>query len=284
MSDVITDDQQGNVPPVLTAQLLAQVHALNLDYLELLAGDCGADGDVGQAVMLPEPQRFQLGKLPSLAHRQLAQLPFALYSLQFEDEAFWETVLGSGLDNTAGLVARERYACTAGHAGQVFCELALLQAWHVAASNRLGARIVHVMPDAIAVSFARLPLWRVKRIAAEHPDLLKPRWATHPCFWADLLHFVRSGDPAGLAAAKLRGNQLVAAFFEPSCVGRQGLAAQRCARGVLRRPVMNGSCRDASSTRERPQRAVRRRSSAGAIRQGTSAADFNNAGDVTCPE
>jgi hypothetical protein len=67
------------------------------------------------------------------------------------------------------------------------------------------------MPDSTALRLVAMPMWRVKRIAAEHANLLAPRWPTNPRFWPDLVRFATQEDLPQLETAKLLGNQLIAA-------------------------------------------------------------------------
>jgi len=222
MSYVFTDDPPGSFAPVLTTALLARVHALNLDYLELLAADCRRTPCTGQARRLPAQLHPWIRTLSHAACDRLAASPFALYSLRFEDGLFWEQVCRDAKRTAMSIPVAQRYACTKGSAAQAFCEVALLHAWHVTAVNRLSTRIVYAMPEVTAGRLARLTMWQVKRLAAEHPDLLAPGWPAHPAFWRDLLRFAHMGDQVRLSAAKLLGTQLIAATFgSPGTRGRQ---------------------------------------------------------------
>jgi len=228
MSDVFTDDSPGSLAPVLTTALLARVYALNLDYLELLVADCGRTPCTGQARRLPAQLHPWIRTLSHAACDRLAASPFALYSLRFEDGLFWEQVCRDAKRTVMNLPVTQRYACNAGPAAQAFCEVALLHAWHVTAVNRLSTRIVYAMPEATAARLAQLTMWQVKRLAADHPDLLAPGWPAHPAFWRDLLRFAHMGDQVRLSATKLLGTQLIAATF--GSPGTRGGRTQRPAR------------------------------------------------------
>lgn len=213
MPQVFTEDLPGSLAPVLTTTLLVRVHALNLDYLELLVADCRSTLCAGQVRRLPARLRPWIRALSRTACDRLAAAPFALYSLRLEDDLFWERVCRNAKRTAASAPVTQRYACTPVSAAHAFCEVALLHAWHVAAVNRLSARIVYAMPEATAAGLTQLTLWQVKRLAAEHPDLLAPGWPAHPAFWRDLLRFAHTGDQVRLSAAKLLGTQLIAATF-----------------------------------------------------------------------
>lgn len=212
--EALPEELLGFTAPVLGANLLAHVHQLNLDYVELLIAERAAPHYGAQLQHLPVKLHLQLAVLSPAARVLLATLPFTLYSLGFEDEGFWR----AGCERTATSVQAsvgQRYAPSDSPSQQgTFCDVALLHAWHVATSNRLAARVVYAMPDIIAARLAATPLWRIKRVAADCPALLMPRWPTNPGFWPDLLRFAAANDAARLATAKLLGSQLIAAELE----------------------------------------------------------------------
>jgi len=230
MSSTDTEDLPGSLAPVLSAALLARVHELNLDYLELLIAESAAAE--GQVRHLPVRVAAAVLALSAQARRLVANLPFTLYSLAFEDPAFWHAACEPvSLQSATGVA--ERYAVPAtASSQQAFCEIALLHAWHVASSNRLAARVVYAMPETTALRLTAIPLWRLKRIAAEHPGLLLPRWPTNPAFWPDLVRFAVEQDPARLQTAQLVGCQLIAAELELACPGQRAVRA--CASPRLR--------------------------------------------------
>lgn len=209
----------GTTAPVLTAQLLARIHELNLDYLDLMLAEQATGEESGQLHHLPARVREALAMLSPAARSALAAMPYTLYSLGFEDESFWRLSCDPAA-LFAPMSVRERYApprSTALHGS--FCELALLYAWHVATSHRLASRVVYAMPEATARRLAAAPLSLLKRIAANHPGLLVPRWPTNPGFWPDLVRFAGLNDEPRLTTAKLLGNQLIAAELELAAGG-----------------------------------------------------------------
>ena len=88
-----TEELPGATAPVLSAAVLARIHELNLDYIELLAAEHNAAsaGD-GQLQHLPCKLPRAIAELSPTARASLAALPYTLYSLGFEDEKFWRSL------------------------------------------------------------------------------------------------------------------------------------------------------------------------------------------------
>jgi hypothetical protein len=220
----------GASAPVLNAGLLARVHELNLDYVELLVGEHASPGCAAQLRHLPPRLAPTIASLAGASRRALASTPFTLYSLGFEDERFWRAACA-----TQSQALGQRYS-SAGAAWLqgLFCELALLHAWHVATCSPLAARMVYAMPEATAHRLAAAPLWQVRRIASDHTDLLAPRWPTNPAFWPDLVSFAASGDAQRLRTAQLLGHQLIAAELEYAAA--RSVEGKRAPPPLLRSP------------------------------------------------
>lgn len=197
------DDPARILPPVLRPDLLSRIYALNGDYLELLA--TRTPSQFAQIQHFAPKLQESLAQLSAEHRARLAATPYSLYSLRFEDVRFWRAAC-----SPEGVAIAERYAAIAGPLEAVFCETALLQAWHIAATNGLAARVLYSMNEVVRAALASTPLWRIRRIALEHPDLLMPRWPMNPCFWPDLLAFVHTADSVRLATTQLVGMQLIA--------------------------------------------------------------------------
>jgi hypothetical protein len=203
--------------PVLDDALLARTQQLNLDYLELLVAEHAGSEGAAQLQHLPPTQRAALAALPASALTSLAAAPYTLYSLGVEDENFWASIC-AGATKGASSSVMERYARAADTSTQhEFCKVALLHAWHVAATNPMAARVVYAMPYITAQRLAATSLWQITRIAASHTTLLMPRWPTNPAFWPDLIRFAATNDVRRLTTTRLLGVQLVAAELEVAC-------------------------------------------------------------------
>jgi hypothetical protein len=227
MSSNATDELPGASAPVLSAQVLARIHELNLDYVELLAAEHNAANTAdAQLLHLPCKLHATIADLSPTARASLAALPYTLYSLGFEDEKLWRSLAEPAALATA-LTMGQRYAQPHNASLQAsLCEVALLYAWHVATSSSLAARLIYAMPQAVAQRLTAAPPWYVRRLAVHHASLLMPRWPTNPGFWPDLVRFAAAGDHQRLATAKLLGSQLIAAELQGSALQSPRLRAR----------------------------------------------------------
>jgi hypothetical protein len=226
MSRTLTEDLPGASAPVLSAAVLARIHELNLDYVELLAAEHNAARADGQLQHLPCKLHAAIAELSSEARVALAALPYTLYSLGFEDEKLWRSLAEPAALATS-LSIGERYVQPHGASLQSsLCEVALLYAWHVATSSPLAARLIYAMPESVALRLAAAPPWYVRRLAVHHASLLMPRWPTNPGFWPDIVRFAAAGDHHRLATAKILGSQLIAAELQASTLQSPRLRAR----------------------------------------------------------
>jgi len=227
MSRHITDELPGVSTPILSAAVLARIHELNLDYMELLAAERNAvDACDGQLQHLPSKLHAAIAEMSPAARASLAALPYTLYSLGFEDEKLWRA-LAQPATLAAAMSMRERYTQPRDASLQAsLCEVALMYAWHVATSSPLAARLIYAMPEAVAERLMAAPPWYIRRLAVHHASLLLPRWPTNPGFWPDLVRFAVAGDQQRLATAKVLGSQLIAAELQGSAAQSPRLRAR----------------------------------------------------------
>ena len=221
MSAMIKEDLPGAYAPVLRVDLLARVHSLNLDYLELLAAEHELAGRAAQLQYFPPKLHPTFAELSQSQRERIASTPYALYSLCFEDVRFWRAACAPA---KASLDVRYAASSSAWLQGP-FCEVALIYAWQVASSHPLAARLVYSMTADVREILIDTPLWQIKRIANDYPGLLIPRWSRNAAFWPDLLRIPKLAvDHGGLMASQLLGLQLItadliAATKREGCVG-----------------------------------------------------------------
>lgn len=215
---IMEDAPSPKSAPILRAELLARIHALNADYLELLAG--GHGGDPGFAPSFPPRFAAALAQMTREARLRIAAVPYTLFSLCFSEVRFWRAVCAPQQTPLAmrygSVVERGTHAA--------FCEVALIEAWHLARAQPRAAQVLHAMSPEVAVLLAGVPLWQIKRIAQDYPGLLAPRWPNNPAFWPDLLRLSGGINARPFAAARLLGVQLIAAELAVAtrCTGARG--------------------------------------------------------------
>lgn len=186
--------------PVLHAALLARIRELNFDYLDLLTMRAHLDDPQHR---FPPTTLRAIRDLSTDARRRLAAAPYTLFRLHLERACLWSDAC-NGARST-----EQRYAMSnRAHAG--FCDAVLLYAWHVASTARVALRLAYGIDDETAKRLLVAPLWRLKRIAHDHPEVLAPRWPTNPAFWPQLVALADAGEDARLRAALLLGHQLIA--------------------------------------------------------------------------
>jgi hypothetical protein len=223
-----TEDLPGASAPVLSTAVLARIHEINLDNIELLAEDHhGRGANDGQLQHLPCKLHATIASLTLSARASLAALPYTLYSLGFEDEKLWRS-FAEPAAVASSLSMSERYTQPHSHSLQAsLCEVALLYAWHVATASPLAARLIYSMPETVTQRLTAAPPWYVSRLAVLHASLLMPRWPTNPGFWPDLVHFAAAGDQQRLATAKVLGSQLIAAELQGPALQSPRLRARQ---------------------------------------------------------
>ena len=91
-----------------------------------------------------------------------------------------------------------------------FADLALFYAWHLTQSNPFAARVLLGMAEPTMRALRRSSLSRIQRLAAEHPELIAPRWQQQTPFWRGLLHVIHSGPTERLEDMQLLAIQMIA--------------------------------------------------------------------------
>jgi hypothetical protein len=201
----------GTRNPILTNDLLSRLYALNLDYLDLIIAERSGSSANGLSC-LPERVMEALANCSAESRQALASTAFSLYSLGFEDQHFWRSAVHIGqqpIDARYGMLSTMVMQ-------SAFCEIALLHAWHVAVTQPFAARVVYGMSTPIINRMCLMQLWQLKRIAADYPGLLMPRWSSNPCFWPDMINFASAGDWRRLETVQQLGHQLIAVELQES--------------------------------------------------------------------
>ncbi len=151
----------------------------------------------------------RLARLSAAQRAAVADCPYALFDLRFNDEAHWHRRLAErGLWQVADTPPLD-----AEHVE--FVRLALFYAWYVASAARASAPLVLGMPDRTAAAFARSTVSRLTDLVLTESGLLSARWSHCDGYWRALATAASRPDPAQLKRVQLYGIQLAAAAQLP---------------------------------------------------------------------
>ena len=143
--------------------------------------------------------------LPPARKSAIAECPYALFDLRFDEDAYWRARLDIALP--------DRVAESAAAHPQVvaFVRLGLTYAWHLATSANLQARLLLGMSARTAAAFADATVVQLTQIADAEAPHLAPRWPRCTAFWDGLAEAAESADRARLRRIQLHGLQLAVA-------------------------------------------------------------------------
>ncbi len=174
------------------------------------AGAVGVGADAGaRAPALLSALAPLWRALDATAQRRLAACPYLLIDAGFGEPARWERLLPAAVCDAPAMPG---YFATP--EGVALVRRTLLFAWHLARSNRLGARVLLGMGPTAAERIADSRLQDLEGLAERGCSWVAPRWAQQPQVWRALLEAV-PGPPERLREVQLRGLQLLAGSCGP---------------------------------------------------------------------
>ena len=184
----------------LSSAALRSLHDLNHRFLDL-----AASGRIARCAFLTA----QIAPL-SAAHREsLAHCPYALFDLNFADDAHWQICLHAGQGwGVADDESADREIAS-------FVHVALFYAWHVAAGASLAAQLLLGMNPQTARAFRRSTVNMLPALAASEAPALAARWGQCTAYWNALTSAALRCESAPLRRAQLSGLQLAAAARLP---------------------------------------------------------------------
>ena len=145
------------------------------------------------------------------AHERLAACPYLLFELDVAGLLAAVSVPPQAVQEARGLPGEPAVAPPFGSAeGRGFARLLVHYAWHLARSSPTVAAFVFGTPQSVLEPLRTLGLARVETLAAAAGSALRLRWDREPMIWMDWLYAARTGEPAALWAAQLRGLQRIA--------------------------------------------------------------------------
>lgn len=172
----------------ITREISRTLRELNLGFLEL-------DGIAPPGLVA----------LPPAHKTSIAECPYALFDLRFEDDAYWRTRLDTAVSY------RVAESGAANPEVVAFVRLALIYAWHLATSANLQARLVLGMGARTATAFADTTVGRLTQIADAEAPNLAPRWPRCTAFWDGLVEAADGADRMRLRRIQLHGLQIAVA-------------------------------------------------------------------------
>ena len=182
---------------------LAEINQRMLESLQLAALAGAAEPRMPRLVMLlSEHWR----RLDTAALQRLAGCPYLLVDAGFGQPERWEQQLMPSVREAPGDSAYFQ-----GPEGIALIRRTLVFAWHLARSNRLGARVLLGMGARSAERIADSRLQDLDALAERGPSWILPRWEQQPTIWRQLIQAARGAHAGQLRLAQLRGLQLIAA-------------------------------------------------------------------------
>jgi hypothetical protein len=199
MQEAFIGSPQASFP----AQPLGSLRELNRRFLNLAAVHSENPTDL----KMPQATAAPIAGLSEDERATVADCPYALFDLRFDDSAHWCLRLADSW----------RVADQAPVADDVtaFTRLALFYAWHLASIPKLGAQLWLGMAESTAAAFRAASLDRLSALAASEAENLSARWCTSTYYWRALASAASRGDARRLRRVQLFGLQLGAARLLP---------------------------------------------------------------------
>jgi hypothetical protein len=196
--------RQGFRDVQVPGKLLDSVRELNHRFLDLVG--VGANGwATSRRVGLSAELSDQLAPLTAAQKNAVANCPYVLFDLRFDDELYWSVRLAPG---------REWQVADAPPVDENtlhFTSLALFFAWHVASTAALSASWLFGMSEATASCFRNVTVDRLPALAGSAAESLTARWCERPRYWAALTAAAVASNPRALRRVQLSGLRLAAA-------------------------------------------------------------------------
>lgn len=204
----MVEELQPALPGGWDPALLAPIAEVNQYLLEALRATAMAS-DRPRLPRLLTLLREDWIRLDRAALERLAACPYLLLDVGFSRPGRWERLAEGVMDAPAASGYFE------GAGAVALLRRALMLGWHLARSNRIGARLVCGMSAAVAERLASSRLQDLELLAERSAAALAPRWEQQPRVWQQLLRAACLGQPRQLRAVQLRGLQLLAAACAP---------------------------------------------------------------------
>jgi hypothetical protein len=187
----------------VTVETLDSLRELNHRFVDLVGNEAG--GWCATHRNAPVELAGRVAPLSAAQRQALANCPYALFDLRFDDDDHWRARLQT---------ARRWSVCDAAATDEItldFVRVALFFAWHVAATARLAARFLLGMNETTVTAFRSVTIDCIPALAATESVHLTARWSDCPVYWQALTSAASRPNAAMLRRVQLSGLQLVAA-------------------------------------------------------------------------
>lgn len=183
---------------------LGSLLELNHRFLELVSTHAG-DWHCAQRAGVSADLSGQLVPLSPEQRKAVANCPYALFNLRFDNDDHWRARLRT---------PRQWHVCDAAAGDEQtvdFVRVALFFAWHIALTAGLAARLLLGMNETTVAAFRGLTIDCIPALAATEAANLTARWSDRPAYWNALTRAASRPNEGVLRRVQLSGLQLAAA-------------------------------------------------------------------------
>lgn len=203
------------------ASILEPLAELNLEILEVIA-----------RAVVPQNVQAQWRALRPTARLRVARWPYLLLDADFARPEHWIPVARAGVHEAPGVASHEGLAHSP--LETPLLRQIVLFAWHLARTDRIGARIALGMSVPCASAVAGCRFADLEVFAECRPPWIRPRWYHRPDIWRTWFAAAAQESPRTFERLTLWGLQMLAseAVGPPTLASRSSLPAVPAVRAV----------------------------------------------------
>jgi hypothetical protein len=223
------DDAEERAPRSQKIGALENVHLQLSPIYELNQSCLGSLIELAEDAEASSPFGFLaalgglLKGLDPVAQRQVAECPFLLLNVEFQDGQWWRLTrqkLPRSSPDAALL------SCFPRARAEKLARSALTLAWHMTRSSSEMARLLLGMSRSCASVISSLSLRELEIIAHRQYWCVRPRWEERPAIWMRLLTAARNGDAEGLRLCRVHRVQMMLGQLLLRAAGRTQSGAE----------------------------------------------------------
>lgn len=184
---------------IFPPHVMASTRAANAQFLDLVA-DRARDGAAEAYGLAPE-YAARLREMGAEGRRDIADCPFTLFNMRFEDVAYWRAIQRRCAEPAASSPVESVPAA----------RTAAFLAWYLAGYEDRAAASVLGMPPSVQRVWRGIAVSSVELAAATALPEMRARWPRQLSFWPSLLDSLGPDQRARAEIVRLLGMQLIAA-------------------------------------------------------------------------